>query len=326
MTSRRTRIIAPLVATVLVGGLAACGEESGSPEGSSSSSAPSSEGGSSSEALSSLKVSDNVGKEPQLTWDKAVSTDTTQTRTVVEGDGPTVKSGDLAMTHIMVANGADKKVVSSDFKGAPSLLPVSDALIPALADSLEGAKVGSRIVVAAAPDDAFGAQGNPQMGINGKDTVVFVLDVTDIVSPEPSGTEQKPADWMPSVTESDGVPTALDFQGTPKPKDELQKGYLVKGDGKVAKAGDQIYVNYLGQVYGGDQPFDASYTRGQPFPFTLGQGAVVKGWDQGLQGVPAGSRVMLAIPPELGYGKQGQGNTIKGTDTMYFVIDVLAVQ
>ena len=325
MTSRRTRILAPLVATVLVGGLAACGEESGSPKGSSSSSS-SSEGGSSSEALSSLKVSDNVGKEPKLTWDKAVSTGTTQARTVVEGDGPTVKSGDLAMTHIMVANGADKKVVSSDFKGAASLLPVSDSLIPALADNLEGAKVGSRIVVAAAPDDAFGAQGNPQMGINGKDTVVFVLDVTDIVSPEPSGTEQKPASWMPSVTESDGVPTALDFQGTPKPKDELQKGYLVKGDGKVAKAGDQIYVNYLGQVYGGDQPFDASYTRGQPFPFTLGQGAVVKGWDQGLEGVPAGSRVMLAIPPELGYGKQGQGNTIKGTDTMYFVVDVLAVQ
>lgn len=325
MTSRRTRILAPLVATVLVGGLAACGGEDGSSESSSNSSS-SSGSSSSGQALSSLTVSDNVGKEPKLTWDMAVSTGTTQAQTVVEGDGPTVKSGDLAMTHIMVANGASKKVVSSDFKGAASLLPVSDSLIPALADNLEGAKVGSRIAVAAAPEDAFGSQGNPQMGINGKDTVVFVLDVTDIVSPEPSGSEQQPAGWMPSVTESDGVPTALDFQGTPKPTDQLQKGYLVKGDGKVAESGDQIYVNYLGQVYGGDQPFDASYTRGQPFPFTLGQGAVVKGWDQGLEGVPAGSRVMLAIPPELGYGKKGQGNTIKGTDTMYFVVDVLAVQ
>jgi peptidylprolyl isomerase len=98
----------------------------------------------------------------------------------------------------------------------------------------------------------------------------------------------------------------------------------VQGDGPKVEKGQTIVVNYLGQVYGGKAPFDTSYS-GEPASFQIGAGKVVKGWDQGLVGRPVGSRVMLSIPPSLGYGKDGNKEAgIKGTDTLYFVVDILA--
>jgi peptidylprolyl isomerase len=97
----------------------------------------------------------------------------------------------------------------------------------------------------------------------------------------------------------------------------------VQGDGAVVAQGQTIAVNYLGQVYKGAKPFDESFT-GNPASFQIGTGAVIKGWDQALVGKTVGSRVIMAVPPELGYGKQGnEGAGIKGTDTLYFVVDIL---
>ena len=318
--SRRARLIAaPLVALLLAGGLTACGDEQ------KSSSDPT--GVRAGSGLDSVRISDDFDQEPKLTWKDRVTVDRTESETIVEGDGEKIADGDLVLAQLVLANGVDKKVTLSSFSGQPQVFTVGEALMPAIRTALDGATVGSRVAVAAPPEDAFGEQGNPQLGIGNKDTSVFVLDLLEKLPSEPSGADQEPAAWMPQVKESGGVPSGLDFGGTPKPGKELQVGYLVKGEGKKAKKGDQLYVNYLGQVYGGKQPFDESYSKGQPFGFPLGAGQVVKGWDQGLEGVPVGSRVMLAIPPALGYGKKGnpQGG-IKGTDTLYFVVDVLSAQ
>ena len=99
--------------------------------------------------------------------------------------------------------------------------------------------------------------------------------------------------------------------------------FLVEGVGDVVEKGQTIAVDYLGQVYGGKEPFDESYSS-QATSFPIGVGQVVKGWDQALVGQTVGSRVMLAIPPALGYGKGGNEQAgIKGTDTLYFVVDIL---
>ena len=99
---------------------------------------------------------------------------------------------------------------------------------------------------------------------------------------------------------------------------------LIKGEGPEVTSGQTIMVNYLGQVYGGDKPFDASYPK-EPYQTGIGVGAVVKGWDDGLVGQTVGSRVLLAIPPKLGYGEAGNEDAgISGTDTLYFVVDILA--
>ncbi|MFI9495979.1 FKBP-type peptidyl-prolyl cis-trans isomerase [Streptomyces halstedii] len=115
-------------------------------------------------------------------------------------------------------------------------------------------------------------------------------------------------------------PTLAKGEGTP-PK-ELKTEVISEGDGAKLKNGDAIQVNYLGQAWDSDKPFDNSFDRKQPFDLTLGAGMVIQGWDKGLVGQKVGSRVELVIPPDLGYGEQGQGD-IKPNATLVFVVDVL---
>ena len=110
-------------------------------------------------------------------------------------------------------------------------------------------------------------------------------------------------------------------KGTP-PKQLVVKD-LVKGTGAAAKAGDALTVRYVGASYSTGKVFDASWKRSDnSFPFTLGQQAVIKGWDEGIVGMMPGGRRELVIPPELGYGAEGQGADIKPNETLVFVVDL----
>ena len=97
---------------------------------------------------------------------------------------------------------------------------------------------------------------------------------------------------------------------------------IVKGTGRAAKAGDNIVVHYVGVLYKDGEQFDASWDSGSPFNFTLGQGMVIPGWDQGLEGMKVGGRRILVIPSDLAYGDQGQGSIPPGA-TLVFVVDML---
>jgi peptidylprolyl isomerase len=98
---------------------------------------------------------------------------------------------------------------------------------------------------------------------------------------------------------------------------------LIVGTGATAKDGSSVTVNYVGVLYSNGKEFDSSWKRNQPFPFTLGQGAVIKGWDQGVLGMKVGGRRELIIPPSLAYGKAGQPPTIPPNATLVFVVDLL---
>jgi peptidylprolyl isomerase len=107
---------------------------------------------------------------------------------------------------------------------------------------------------------------------------------------------------------------------------ELQIRDLVEGDGEVAQAGQQAVVHYVGVAYSTGEEFDASYNRGAPFTFPLGEGRVIAGWDQGVQGMKIGGRRELVIPPHLGYGDRGAGGAIAGGETLIFVVDLLGLR
>jgi FKBP-type peptidyl-prolyl cis-trans isomerase len=117
-------------------------------------------------------------------------------------------------------------------------------------------------------------------------------------------------------------PTLAKGEGDP-PK-ELKTQVISEGDGAQLKNGDAAQVNYLGQTWDSTKPFDNSFDRKQPFGLILGDGMVIPGWEQGLVGQKVGSRVQLVIPPDLGYGKQGQGEDIKPNATLVFVVDVVS--
>ncbi len=175
------------------------------------------------------------------------------------------------------------------------------------------------------PSEAFPPEQGTSLGIGNKDTVLFVMDLVEKVGTTPEGEEKPVAKWAPGITEDGDAVTALDFADAPEPGENLLVTKTIKGDGAVVEKGQTLYVNYLGQTYKGDEPFDESYSSGAPASFPIGVGQVIKGWDDALVGQTVGSRMILAIPPKLGYGPEGNKDAgIKGTDTLYFVVDILA--
>lgn len=130
-------------------------------------------------------------------------------------------------------------------------------------------------------------------------------------------------DWAPEIlTDGDNNVVGFDFTGTPAPSDELLVDLVTTGDGPKVESGQTITADYLGEVYDGNEPFDSSFST-QPFEAPIGVGSLIKGWDQALVGVPVGSRVLLSIPPELGYGSAGAGAAIPPDSSLYFVIDII---
>jgi len=130
---------------------------------------------------------------------------------------------------------------------------------------------------------------------------------------------------LPKVVGDFGSKPVLEFPGNEAPEG-LQVHVLRQGHGSVVGAGNEIEVNYLGQTWGG-HVFDNSYDRGQPLAFPIGVGMVIGGWDSGLVGQRVGSRVLLSIPPEHGYGHRGVPQAgIRGDDTLVFVVDILGVR
>lgn len=132
------------------------------------------------------------------------------------------------------------------------------------------------------------------------------------------------ADLLPTATGKFGVKPVLTFpKSTPPPS--LQREVLTEGTGPVTTKGDYLATNYYGTVWGSATAFDNSYDRKATSSFQIGEGKVVPGWDVALVGVKVGSRVLLSLPPADGYGSAGgAGGKIKGTDTIVFVVDVVA--
>lgn len=127
---------------------------------------------------------------------------------------------------------------------------------------------------------------------------------------------------LPAASGSFGGKPVLTFPDTPAPTG-LGVEVISPGEGDVVEAGDDIEVHYLGQIWGG-RVFDTSYDRGLSISFPIGVGAVIAGWDEALVGALVGSRVLLSIPPHLGYGPRGMPRAgIGGTDTLVFVVDIL---
>ncbi|OKL45968.1 hypothetical protein BSR29_08275 [Boudabousia liubingyangii] len=126
-------------------------------------------------------------------------------------------------------------------------------------------------------------------------------------------------DALPQV-DGDFGQTPVIHPSTQEPPKELVVKVLKKGDGPVVSAKDTVSVNYQGVLWNG-QAFDGSFGSGQPISFPLT--GVIPGWTQGLSNQTVGSRVLLVIPPELGYGEQGSGDRIPPNSTLVFVVDIL---
>ncbi len=105
----------------------------------------------------------------------------------------------------------------------------------------------------------------------------------------------------------------------------LQYADLQAGTGTTAKSGDTVSVNYIGWLTDGTK-FDSNLDRGQAFSFTIGQGKVIAGWDEGVQGMKVGGTRLLVIPSSLGYGENGYPPTIPANATLIFEVQLVALK
>jgi peptidylprolyl isomerase len=308
----------PLVASVALVG---CGSSS-----SSSSSAAATD------TYKSVTVSGTFNKAPTVTIPKVTGSGSLLTKTLIQGTGSALTSSEGMVGNYVAYDwsGKTSKLLGSSWsEGTPSLFV--GELLPGLEKALVGQKLGSRVLAVIPPADAFGSTGNSDEGIGAKDTLVFVIDmISTFTTGSVSGTQTTngggalPTVVAPAAGSTAGPTIKINTKATP-PK-TLQVKTLIKGKGAVVKKGEDIAVQYNGYIWRTGASFQSSWsTPNEPFTTVIGEGQVIPGWDTGLVGQTVGSRVLLVIPPADGYGSSGSSTAgIKGTDTLVFVVDILA--
>lgn len=276
-----------------------------------------------------VKVDGQFGTRPSVTIAKAVPTGKYAEQILISGNGPKVAQGDLVIANFVgyTWNSASNRLIATSYAGdSPAAFP-SWSLIPGLAKALVGKRTGSRVLTVIPPRDGYGDQGAPQQQITGQDSLVYVLDLVATVprTATAEGRAQPLSDpALPQVgTAQPGQapPVAVPHGAPPK---DLQVRTLIQGTGRPVKQGQTLAVQYTGLLWRTGQPFDSSYAAGHVFNTVIGAKQVVRGWDEGLIGQRVGSRMLLVVPPEWGYGGQGlQQSGIKGDDTLVYVVDIV---
>lgn len=146
--------------------------------------------------------------------------------------------------------------------------------------------------------------------------------VTGSTSAPTTAATQDPA-LLPTVSGGFGEQPTVEVPAV-APPGELVTQVLEEGDGDVVEKGDLLVANYAGHLWDTEKVFDSSFDQGEPAGFPIGVGGVIPGWDEALVGKNVGSRVLLVIPPDKGYGDQGSGDgSIPGGATLVFVVDLV---
>jgi FKBP-type peptidyl-prolyl cis-trans isomerase len=309
-------LIVPVVACAA---LAGCGSSSGS----------------SADANKSVSVSGGFNKPPKVTIPASKPSTKLNFTTAIKGTGSALVSGDVTLANVVLYKwtGTTHKLLDSTFTTGPQLIPTSVGL-PGLASALRGQHIGSRVVAVLPPKYGYGTSGNSNLGVKGTDTLVWVIDLLQQYTPNASAAGSQTSNGggkLPTVTATAGQqPTVKVPKGSPPAK--LSTTTLIQGTGPALTNGQTVVAQYVGVNWRTGKVFSASWPSskqptGEPFAFQLGSG-VIQGWSDALPGVHVGSRVMLVIPPALGYGPSGGQPSagIKKTDSLVFVIDILSAR
>jgi FKBP-type peptidyl-prolyl cis-trans isomerase len=313
------RALAVLAAVPLIFFAAACGDSNAGANGGTT--ATTAAGG------SGLKVNGAAGAKPTVTFPTGTPVAKSSYQVLEAGTGPAVKTGDKLIVNLTVYNwdGKGNAVQGSSYDTKkPETIPVTEQLPQVLQEGFTKIKHGGRLLAVLANDSIPAAQ-TATATTAPEPTKVFVFDVVG-ARPEAlkAATGKETGDSLKGVKVvnpgGEKAPT-LTTKTSDKPSSKLVVKTLIEGTGAKVEATQTLTVHYTGKVWGSDTQFDSSWERGQPAEFQLAQ--VIPGWQQGLAGVPVGSRVVLSIPPDLGYGDQAQ-EKIPAKSTLVFVVDVLA--
>jgi FKBP-type peptidyl-prolyl cis-trans isomerase len=295
----------PFLATMA---LAGCGSSSGAP---------------------AVSVTGTFAKSASITIPDQKAGSSLTVQTLIQGKGPTLGKTDSFVGDYAVYlwSGTTHKLEQSTYQTkTPALF--TGQLLPGLETALRGKKMGSRILAVIPPKDGYGKAGNSQAGVTGTDTLVFVVDMIKQFGAKAAAAGTQVSDGggaLPKVTATTGSAPVITIPAHVTPPSKLVTTTLIKGSGPVVTKGQTVVAQYVGVIWRTGKVFDSSWSRDEPFGFTIGAtpSQVIPGWDTGLLGQTVGSRVMLIIPPVDGYGSTGNSQAgIKATDTLVFVVDI----
>lgn len=333
MRAPRARLLGAATATILL--LSACGSEGGDPaaESTGDDAAATSVAPQGDLADLDVETTEEEGTEvPALTWagspfaegDLPFAAAETEVRELAAGEGEEATDQHHVVVKYLLVNGTSGEEIVSSFPNDETVLfdLTNTNLLPAIPAMLEGTQPGDKLLAAVPPAEGFGTAGAPDRNIGGSDTLLFYVEVVDVHTPlaQAEGETVEPEAGLPEVEADGSAPAQVTVPDTDAPTDLVAQP-LIKGEGSEVAAGDQVTVHYTGVKWSDGSQFDSSLERGQPFPVQIGAGQVIQGWDEGLVGQTVGSRVLLVIPPELGYGAS-EGHELQ-EETLIFVVDIL---
>lgn len=224
-----------------------------------------------------------------------------------KGQGQIVLPADIVTTHFTIwVQDEDGNQYITSSQGDQPLTFVQgrgDVVFPGWEEGVLGMQTGGKRLLVVPPELALGETGGS--GIPANATLLMEIELVERQSP-------------PSLTR---VPDS-EFTTT---ESGLSYYDIETGDGETPQPGQTVVVNYSGWLEDGTL-FDSSLTRGETFSFTLGQGSVIPGWEEGLAGMRVGGKRQLIIPPDLAYGEAGAGGVIPANATLIFEIELLDIE
>jgi peptidylprolyl isomerase len=226
---------------------------------------------------------------------------------LITGEGETAKAGDIVSTHYTIWELSEENAqYVAGSQGSDPVMFVQgagDKVFPGWEEGVLGMQVGGKRQLIIPPELGLGETG----GGNISNNAALIMEI------ELVNTLEQPV--LSRVPESELTTTV----------NGLAYSDLVTGTGDPVSAGQIVTVNYSGWLEDGTM-FDSSIPRGEPFSFTLGQGSVIPGWEEGLLGMQVGGKRQLIIPAELAYGEAGSGGVIPANATLIFDIELLEIQ
>lgn len=317
MTTRA--LVALSCVAVLAAGTAGCGAAGAATSGS---------------GIRGLLVTGPVGQRPRVHLRAPLHVGKTLVQVVHNGHGPQVRLDRVFVIQLTIVDGRTGATAVSTYDAGRTPMAITDSestLFPVLTRAVVGRPQGSRVVVAATAQDAYGDTGAPQYHIRPGDPLVMVADVIAVpptsVLDGPEGTPEKPPARVPRVAELDGQPTGILFgvggKTLPAPRN-LVVVPLVQGNGPVVGEHDLVTLDYLGQVWGRSAQFADTYPA-HPVTVALGANRVIPAWERALVGQRLGSRLLVLAPPAWAFGETGNPPGIPGNAALAYVIDILGV-
>jgi peptidylprolyl isomerase len=281
--------------------------------------------------LPAITAGTKFGEKPTVAKGQGEPSKNLAVKTVIAGGGRTVAENDFIQANYLGQIWDTAKVFDNSYdRKSPLVMQLAQgSIIDGWRYALVGKKAGSRVQIAVPPTWGYGKSGQPQAGIKGTDTLVFVIDLIDVFNSKSSaqGTAVPQTDAaLPKVaTNTDGKVPKVTVPKTAPPS-KLVSVYVLEGDGPEVKADQAVLCQFQGLVWDSGKTFQQTYGSGRLSQFSLQQmQQAVKGLAQGLTSKKVGSRVLIVVPPDLGYGDTPpSGGVIKKGSTLVFTVDILA--